>query len=271
MITAFIQGGAANQIFQFAFGLATAKRLNVKLGFNLSNYHTDSLRQYALSLWELDYPLDWYPPQEPIIQEQSLPYNQELVDSIKDGCTLRGYWQSESYIKDIKQELKEILTPKKPLSEYGKQTLQMIKGAGPRSTFLTIRRTDYLNSDYHGVLGINYYLEALNILSRKVDPIVFVFSDDPEWCKKELHLPCPMFVRGNYAQTTKTKLGREDEELFLMRKCHNAILANSSYSWWGAWLGADETGGTIVAPRNWFGPECKEDSRDIVPDRWTKI
>jgi hypothetical protein len=153
------------------------------------------------------------------------------------------------------------------------KTWELILEAGPRSTFLTVCRTDYTKNDFHGVLGLDYYRKALEIVSAKVDPIVFVFSDEPEWCEENFlgKFQYPMFVCGNYDRTTATHLGREDEELTLMRCCHNAIMANSSYSWWGAWLGADEKGGTVIAPRNWFGSESNEDPRDICPDRWIKI
>lgn len=203
--------------------------------------------------------------------EEGLPYNQGLVDSIQDGYSLAGYWQSEKYCGAVKEELKCCFIPKQPLTDRAKQTLQLIRSAGPRSTFLTIRRTDYLSSDFHGVLPISYYLAALKIVAAKVDPIVFVFSDEPEWCEANLKLPYPTFVSGNYDRTTASHLGREDQELYLMWQCHNAVLANSSYSWWGSYLGADEHGGTIVAPRNWFGPGSNEDPKDIIPSRWRVI
>jgi len=272
MITAFLQGGMANQCIIASAALATAQRLDTTLGFNTSCYHNDPMRRYSLSLWEgfQDVVISSYPPQEPIVKETGLPYSQELVDSLHDGCTMVGFFQSEKYFKDIKSLLKTKFVPKQALTDRAKQTLRQIEIAGPRSTFLTIRRSDYLKSDFHGVLGSEYYLKALEEVSKKVDPIVFVFSDDPDWCEKNLRLPCPTFISGNWDQTTPSHLGREDSELWCMFHCYNAILANSSYSWLGAWLGADDLGGTIVAPEKWFY-KAPEDSRDIVPSRWTKI
>jgi hypothetical protein len=83
-----------------------------------------------------------------------------------------------------------------------------------------------------------------------------------------MELPCEFYVSGNYDRTTKTHLGREDEELYLMMNCKHAILANSSYSWWGAWLNRDP--GIRIAPSIWFN-SSKEDPRDIIPEEWIKI
>lgn len=271
-LTVRLAGGIGNAMFQYGFGLATAQRLGTDLVLNTSSYHGDSLRQHSLGLWKgVTEKRQSYPPQPPIVTEQGLPYCQSVVNCIRDGDTISGYWQSEKYCGAVKEELKGRFVPKQPLTDRAKQTLQLIRSAGPRSTFLTIRRTDYLSSDFHGVLPISYYLAALKIIAAKVDPIVFVFSDEPEWCEANLKLPYPMFVSGNWDRTTATHLGREDSELTLMASCHNSVMANSSYSWWGAWLGADELGGTIVAPRNWFGPASNEDPKDIIPSRWHVI
>ena len=78
-------------------------------------------------------------------------------------------------------------------------------------------------------------------------------------------------IAGNFDRTVEHHLGREDAELYLMRLCRHAIMANSSYSWWGGWLGADIKAGMVIAPKNWFGPAFKEDPRDIVPGRWIRL
>lgn len=271
-ITAFLQGGMANQCLIASAALSAAQRIGTDLRFNTSSYHSDPMRQFSMGLWQgfQDVPVSTYPPQEPIVREQGLPYSRELHDSITDGCTMIGFFQTETYFKDIKPFLKQKFVPAKPLSNGSKQTLHMIESAGPRSTFLTIRRTDYLNSDFHGILPLSYYLAALRIVAQKVDPLVFVFSDEPEWCEENLKLPYPMFISGNFDRTTKTHLGREDSELWLMRHCHNAVMANSSYSFFGAWLGADDLGGVVTYPTRWF-QNANEDARDICPKRWQAV
>lgn len=258
-------------MFQYATGLAASKRLGTELELNTYQFHSDPIRQYSLKLWNgITEDVSSYPPQKIVIREEGLPYNQQIVDRMTSDCAIYGYWQTEKYFSGIKKELKEIFRPKQDLTDKAKQTLQAIKSAGHRSTFLTIRRTDYLKLDFHGVLPAEYYADALKKLSEKVDPILFVFSDEPDWCKENLKFPCPIFVCGNYDQTTPTHLGREDSELFLMNHCHNAIMANSTYSWWGAWLGADDLGGTIIRPKRWFY-KAEEDSSDICPSRWLAL
>jgi hypothetical protein len=100
---------------------------------------------------------------------------------------------------------------------------------------------------------------------------VFVFSDEPNWCHENLKLQYPFHVAGTYDRTVKGHLGREDGELFLMSMCKNAVLANSTFSWWGAWLGDPGRKGVVIAPKKWFGPLSNEDARDIVPNRWISI
>ena len=137
--------------------------------------------------------------------------------------------------------------------------------------FLTIRRTDYLNNDYHGVLPMAYYLKAAEIIAGRVpDPCFFVFSDDPDWVTEHFRLPYRTVVAGNFDRTVKGHLGREDSELWLMRQCRHAIMANSSYSWWGAWLNPEQDR-TVIAPKQWFLDAPGMDTRDLIPDRWIRI
>jgi hypothetical protein len=143
-----------------------------------------------------------------------------------------------------------------------------------RSVALTVRRTDYVGSKYHGLLAMSYYRQAAELIATQVpEPVFFVFSDDPEWCRAHFHLPFDTIIAGNFHRTVPGALGREDAELYLMSQCRHAVLANSSYSWWGAWLGPDRArdGGIIVAPQQWFLGETNEEARDIVPARWLKL
>jgi hypothetical protein len=119
---------------------------------------------------------------------------------------------------------------------------------------------------------MKYYREAAALVAAKVpDPTFFVFSDDPEWCEANFRLPYQTRIAGNFDRTEGHRLGRDDADLFLMRLCGHAIMANGSFSWWGAWLGADIKGGMVIAPKSWFGPACKDDPRDIVPGRWIRL
>lgn len=266
---AYLQGGMGNQMFQYAMARAEAIRLGAELKLNINSFDKDSMRRYSLGLWKGVMAPEVSETAE-IVQEQGLPYNPEVLQKVTKDSMLVGYWQCEKYFHLIRYLLLDEFVPKQPLTIRGQETLKHILRARERSVFLTIRRTDYTKTDFHGVLPLDYYRKALAIVAKFIDPIVFVFSDEPEWCEQNLRFPYTTFIAGNYDRTTKEHLGREDEELWLMRHCHHAIMANSSYSWWGAWLGADRSGGLVIAPNQWFY-KASEDPRDICPDRWLKI
>ena len=153
MITAMLHGGHANQCFMYEMGFARAKDLGVELQLDTTLLQHDRMRRYSMGLWS--------GVKETIIQgsrstvnERQMPYDEELVKNIKDGDVLRGYWQHEDYFKHYRKDLLEIFRPKQMLTDRGFETLKKIITIGQRSAFITIRRTDYLNSDYHGVLDI---------------------------------------------------------------------------------------------------------------------
>jgi glycosyl transferase family 11 len=276
VITVYLQGGMGNQMFQYATGLAMSLRRNSgEAGLQLNNlsFVGDAMRQYSLGLWDgLDTVRLTHDSPGQQVREQGMPYNPELLNRAANDCTLRGYWQTEKYFSEIKGLLQSIFEPR-PLSFRGMALLDLILHA-KNSVFLTVRRTDYLvKQDFHGgMLPMTYYLDALAVIAATVpNPHVFVFSDDVAWVEEHFKIPYKMTVAGNYDFTTAQHLGREDEELWLMRHCRHCIMANSSYSWWGAWLGEDGRDKIVIAPKKWFGPGSNEDPRDIVPERWIKL
>ena len=271
MIT-MLQGGMSNQQFQYAMGYARAKDLGVELLLDTTLLQNDRMRRYSMGLWS--------GVKETVIQgsrstvnERQMPYDEELVKNIKDGDVLRGYWQAEGYFKKYRKDLLEIFRPKQMLTDRGFETLKKIITIGQRSAFITIRRTDYLNSDYHGVLDVAYYLEACRIIANHTpDPHFFIFSDEPEWCKKNFQIPYTSEVVGSYDQTNHGHLGREDMDLWLMSRCRHAVMANSSFSWFGAWMSPyDEEDRVVVGPKRWFLNAPGVDSSGVVPSRWRTI
>lgn len=260
-------------MFQYAMGMTQALRLNTELQLDIGKFQTDRVREYNLCLFpRITNKL--VENQIITVHEAGMPYNESVIMTIKDGDVIDGYWQSEKYFNFslgyAAHELRLKFQPKPLDIPHRKWFNKIVTSKNP--TFLTVRRTDYVNSAYHGELPESYYWEALKVIADKTgQPDIFVFSDDPDWCQEHLNLPWPFFVAGTYDRTTKGHLGREDAELFLMSMCKNAVLANSTFSWWGAFLGDHRREGVVIAPKNWFGPECNEDSRDIVPERWIKI
>jgi hypothetical protein len=160
------------------------------------------------------------------------------------------------------------------MSEQSYEVARDIKLYGERSTFLHVRKTDYLEKgDPHTSLGKDYYAAAIAKVREKCkDAKFFVFSDDPGWCRKEF----PDFQvvdhnkpGGRYFGSDMP--GKEHEDIWLMSLCRHGVIANSSFSWWGAWLGDEQEDRVVVAPRQWFGPKLAHlDTKDLVPERWTK-
>jgi hypothetical protein len=284
VITVKLRGGFANQNFQYLAGLAQAKRFGVPLQLDVTSFTRDSMRRYNLDLWA---GVDERTVEgtETTIEEDGLPFNQQVWDLINDHSCLNGYWQTEKYWKDFISpfEVKRIFSPRAKLTLQGISVLDKIKRAGDRSVFLTVRRTDYVNNSFYHQLDLDYYLKALDIIKNRVgkELLVFIFSDDPIWVKDNFKIPCDKVIAGNFNMTTRDYLGREDQEIFLMSLCSHAVCANSSYSWFGAYLGEHPVqmpnglvypdNRVVVAPAKWFGPTSHEDARDIVPDRWIKL
>lgn len=271
-VTTYLMGGCGNQMFQYATGLAASRWLRTDLKLDVSRFSSpNEFRLYSLGLFAGVNEAQVRDMSGRVLREAGMPYSPELFAGLEGECSIFGYFQTEKYFAELKSELGARFLPKQPLPAFHRDMEQRILAAGDRSVFLTVRRTDYVGSDFHGVLSQDYYDRASAFIATKVDsPVIFVFSDEPDWCAQNFRLPYETVIAGNYDRTVPGHLGREDAELWLMRQCSHAIMANSSYSWWGAWLGGADNGGITIAPERWFGPASKEDTRDIVPARWIK-
>lgn len=264
MITIQLLGGHGNQLFQWAFGLAQAKRLGTKLQLNTSLLRGD--RPFSLNQWNLDLLSVPYQVQA-TFREQGMPYNPDLANTIKNGDVIQGYWQTEKYITSIEDEL-FALGPR----ETDNRTLELVQNP-PTSVAVHVRRGDYLkepHKSFHGNLDWEtYYKPAMDYVRSKVeDPKFYIFTDDPKW------------VRWSWPteDTVVIDPTTEAADIFSMALCRHAITANSSFSWWGAHLGDIRDGRrrhrtedrVVVAPKNWF-QSTEEDARDIVKTGWVKI
>lgn len=269
MITTHLSGGTGNNLFQYAIARAAAIRLGTGVRLYTAGYDTD-WRVYTLGLFRGITAPTCRDYQGPIIYEDGMSYNERIAASITDPCTLYGYWQTEKWFAEIAPILREELQPKQPLVPFARDIERQIRAEGDKSAFLTIRRTDYVTNPFHGVLSMEYYRAATAIVAARVnDPCFFVFSDEPEWVIANFRLPYRIVVAGNYDRTVKDHLGREDSEIWLMSLCRHAVMANSSYSWWGAWLNP-ERDRVVIAPKRWLDTSSA-DLRDIVPERWLTL
>lgn len=192
----------------------------------------------------------------PVVSEKTFGFDEDLYNNCPKWVDIRGYLQTEKYFKEIEDTIREDFTFK---SQFLRPSRSMI-GSFENPVSLHIRRTDYLElSHHHNNLGLDYYEEALSHFDE--DRNVVIFSDDPEWCKEQSLFESDRFLvaEGNINYV----------DLCLMSLCKAHIIANSSFSWWGAWLAKSEK---VIAPSKWFGPDNQHlDTTDIYCEGWTVI
>lgn len=269
MITMKMQGGLGNQMFQYAAGYAMARRLGVELALDISSFTWDRQRQFNLDLFSI--PNKIVRGAVRTIEEYDLRWEKWQTDSVKDGAVLSGYFQDERYFSEYRTELTNLFQSRKALP-FGYE-YYMQDAAKSNSIALTIRRGDYLDKQqYHGVLPADYYRSALDYMVH-MTPVsaygldLIIFSDDIAWCRKNLMLSTNFssmtFIDND--MTTRDHMGREDADIWVMKCCRGHILANSTFSWWGAWLSGSDR---VVAPKRWFTADI---THHIVPDRWVTL
>src|SRR5260370_38191743 len=194
-VTSYLMGGCANQMFQYATGLALARRLGVDLKLDVSWYETatpNQPRMYSLGLFKGVDARVVHSLLGKTIREEGFPYKPALFENVPRKCSLVGYWQCEKYFFELRDELREQLLPRQPLPARAMATERTILDAGERSVFVHVRRTDYVGNPYHVVLPMDYYREAAGLIATKApDPVFFVFSHDPEPREANLRLPYP--------------------------------------------------------------------------------
>jgi hypothetical protein len=191
-----------------------------------------------------------------VLAEASPAFDPRLL-AAPDETYLVGYWQSERYFADVADQIRAELSLPDPPSGQNRTVAEAIQ-AGP-SASVHVRRGDYVGSSTHPVCSRDYYQAAMaELRERLTDPQFFLFSDDPKWCRDHLASRNDVVVAHNGP-------GSEHEDLRLMSMCDAHVIANSSFSWWGAWLGKP---GPTIAPRRWFADD--RDASAIVPERWDR-
>ena len=190
-------------------------------------------------------------------QEKQYNYSQEYVDECPDNVNLFGYFQTEKYFSHIADSIREDFTFKPEVLNPCKEAFEI-----DQAISLHVRRTDYVQkSNDHPLCSLEYYEEALSKFDSNLP--VLIFSDDKEWCKQqELFEPDRFMVSESEWNLV---------DMCLMTMCSHHIIANSSFSWWGAWLSGSDN---VIAPSRWFGDSgytASHNTEDIIPDRWTKI
>jgi hypothetical protein len=260
MITTRLMGGMGNQMFQYAFGLAQARRFNTTVALD-PTLLTRPNRGFVLGQWSMDLSIN---KAEPTLVETNMRYDPYLEFSVKNNDVLQGYWQSEHYFSNVYDELRQrAFVPFKPFSHALEQEISEVN-----SVAVHVRRGDYLiepHKSFHGNLEwASYYKPAMDKLrALTTRPMFYIFTDDPEWVRTN------WYTDFSLGEQTIVPQGRESEDIFLMSRCKHAVIANSSFSWWGAWLGDTEYR-VVIAPRQWF-QDSNTDYSTIVPERWFRI
>lgn len=290
MIIVRLLGGMGNQMFQYALGRHLAHlhacKLKLDLSFLNNKYHNAdvTIRKYELHKLNI---IEDFTSQSDIdkftkgtgflskinnkinphytLTEKQFHYDESVMNSPKNTYIYDGYWQTEKYFEAIEYIIREEFKVKAETKESHKHIEENINSTN--SISIHVRRSDYvtnkLTNTVHGVCTKEYYDEAIKRIAKLImNPVFFVFSDDIEWAKGNIKTTFPIFYVDNDVEAN-------DEDLKLMSLCKHQIVANSSFSWWGAWLNNNKDKITI-APSVWFN-DPKFDTKDLYIDGWIKI
>lgn len=289
MICIRLEGGLGNQLFQYAAGRSLAIRHKTNLVLDISilkkirkgiTFREMELNHFKIVAEIADAKsikysqLFRYAPGatsfftnwRPFI-ENSLNFNSNFAN-LPNSTYLVGYWQSFRYFDDIASLIYSELMPNRPMSVMSSALKSEMTEVN--SVALHVRRGDYVTlksaNSMHGALSVSYYKIAIDDIQAKlVNPVFYVFSDDPTWCRDNLPLPLnsTLYVSHNVG-------GDSWQDLILMSHCQHTVIANSSFSWWAAWL-ADQRYGLenrlVYAPARWF-VGTTHDTKDRFPCHW---
>jgi len=277
MIVAKLYGGLGNQMFQYAAGIALAKKLKTRLYLNLQWFEEVAANPgLTLRIYELDgfgieptsmNPYDKIasrlkPPE--VFKESSLDFNPAFKD-LSGNIILDGYWQSYKYFESYRDIVLGAFKFPDRISKQNRELLDDISRS--ESVSVHVRRGDYntkVGRNYHGLIPMGYYKQALSKIGPAIkNPSLFIFSDDIEWCKKNIKFGLPItFIDSNGPNS-----GVED--MRLMSACKHNIIANSSFSWWAAWLNQNPQK-KVFAPKRWF-VSIEANLDDRAPKDWRII
>jgi hypothetical protein len=263
-----ITGGLGNQLFQYFF----ARSLNIKLKCNVeldvSEFTTGKYKTHDLNLNNLDLKLPFSVNKnfflslffKPIVDKNPFKYCNSIFDN--QYFNYIGYWQSYKYFEEYWSVFKKDFIFEKKISTNP----LLDKIINNNSVSVHIRRGDYIankkNSMIHGNLQISYYMEAIKLIKRKVTkPKFFFFSDDINWVKKNFNSEEFFFINNN-----PTEIKKPFKDLYLMKHCKHNIIANSTFSWWGAWLN-DRIDKIVIAPKYWSSNQMSK-TTDLIPPNW---
>lgn len=288
MIVTKLVGGLGNQMFQYAAGRALAHRHGTQLYIDKRSFGSYKVHEYSLGHFSIDAPeapVHLLPNPSgdsriyrfiraikggqklAVVQERSFTFDPETAN-LSDDVYLEGYWQSERYFEDVAQVIRSDFEIKTPQSQDNQEWQRKIERSV--SVSIHVRRGDYVTNlsanKVHGTCPLSYYKKAIDTLRTALnsDIVLYVFSDDPDWVKANMDFDGveQFYIDNNPAQ-------KNYEDLRLMASCQHNIIANSTFSWWGAWLNPSPNK-IVVAPALWFQPQQMNDV-DLIPKSWIRV
>ncbi len=290
MILVELNGGIGNQMFQYAAAKSLSLYHKVELKLDITSAENKSLptelnkRPFDLHYFNIsdktaeEYLINSYTKisifskiinrvksnyKRKIYREPFFHYDPNFFKAGPNNY-LKGLWQSEKYFNLYRKEIRNGFSIDKNFEIKFSAFLSELKKQN--SISIHIRRGDYLakvSLDVLGVLPITYYHQAIELIKSKTqNPKFYFFSDDINWIKENLILPEATYVSDEITN-------HQFEDLYLMSCCQHNIIANSSFSWWGAWLN-NNPNKIIIAPKKWFNKGPK-DTQDLIPESWITI
>ncbi len=288
MIVIRVYAGLGNQMFQYAIGRALSLAKGEPLVLDLSWFSRRSkkrFRPFSLDVFPLQYhlgtksELKHFYPKRWLLQKAFRPFGRAVVypdnyikepsfefwskfEEVSSDCYLHGFWQSEKYFLRYAEDIRVAFTFPCFSDVNNLELFQKISDQ-PHSVSVHVRRGDYLLEDGFVVCSHSYYDRAFRLLEERFGRLhYFFFSDEPEWVKKNFKMSNMTVVSGNSGYDAY-------RDMHLMSLCRHHIIANSSFSWWGAWLG--RTGGITIAPGEWFARSNGLNAKDIYCAHWLVV
>lgn len=282
-----LSGGLGNQLFQYAAGRALSLKLGVDLVLDISWFQGGSDRAYALEAFSIN-PKTYCGPfffpgwakrllcritrrwanrklGVPVFREAHFQFDSAYT-KLDSPVYLEGFWQSERYFSNYKEIITRDFILKGVTSDQYKFLANQIQSSD--SICIHIRRGDYVTNpvatQMHGVCSLDYIYQGVKAISEDLmQAHCFIFSDDPGWVRNNLILDLPFTI------VDVAKPHEAHFDLALMSQCKHFVIANSSFSWWGAWL-SNNASKRVVAPKKWFA-NSQKCTDDLIPASWMKI
>lgn len=284
MIIVRLKGGLGNQMFQYCFYKSlymTKKLFNIEIKLDTTNYYQYK-EQFGCELFH-GYELDkifninetfitkeefyefLYNHTYIYFQEKIFNYDNSILN-FSDNIVYDGYWQTEKYFENIEDIVRKDFTFKIELNPKNECIATKMKNEN--SVSVHVRRGDYINNPanaqlYGNICTLEYYNKAINSIKEKIkNPTFYFFSDDINWIRNNLYIEDAIYVDWNTGENSYI-------DMQLMSNCKHNVIANSTFSWWGAWLN-NTPDKIVIAPNKWF-QNSNMNTSDLVPKPWTKV